>query len=197
MWRTKFGHFLLKRSFEMHPLLIVFIVCTAQICSSQDDAKPLSDTYKSCCGIEPVTFNVGKANVYVPNVFTPNGDGINDLFLPTINSEVKALINFTIINVAGDTVLFNRRDVILTDPKSFAWDGKRYDGKQHVGPFKYGMAVYNKNNELGIVEGKGCVIPCTPEMAVFRSKEGCFYPIQAGKEGTLDKSINTAEKGCF
>jgi len=47
------------------------------------------------------------------------------------------------------------------------------------------------------LEGQACAIICGAEAKVFKSKEGCYYPAQAGKSGKLDKSIASAEKDCF
>jgi len=61
--------------------------------------------------------HVGKrTGVYVPNTFTPNGDGVNDMFGPITRGISDDLYNFKIFNRWGE-VLFN------TDVPNKAWDG--------------------------------------------------------------------------
>lgn len=64
-------------------------------------------TFFDICGarnllIETTAFNC-ECDVYVPNSFTPNGDGINDLFGPAINCDVDEF-TFYIVNRWGEEV---------------------------------------------------------------------------------------------
>ncbi len=59
-------------------------------------------------------------DIFIPNAFTPNGDGTNDLFKPSGNVD---LTSFKVFNRWGE-MLYS-----ADDPKDvFAWDGK-YNGK--------------------------------------------------------------------
>ncbi len=62
--------------------------------------------------------------VYLPNSFTPNGDGHNDLFYPR-GSAVKNIKSFRIYNRWGE-LLFSRSNFPLNDITN-AWDGS-YEG---------------------------------------------------------------------
>jgi gliding motility-associated-like protein len=64
--------------------------------------------------------------VYFPNAFTPNGDGINDFFLPFDNGDVGNIPFFKIFDRWGGVVfqIFNTRP----NDFSLAWDGT-VDGK--------------------------------------------------------------------
>ena len=57
--------------------------------------------------------------IYIPNIFSPNADGINDFFLPYANAIKN--IYFTVFNRWGEKV-FESKDA------SFGWDGN-YKGK--------------------------------------------------------------------
>ena len=189
----------MKHTLQLSILLLYLFI--AQACVAQNSAEPdqvLPEGYQSCCGTEPVTFKNGKTSIYVSNVFTPNGDGINDTFLPSINSEVLTLVNFTILTPGKDTVLYHTLFVDVSRMKEYAWNGKNWhNGIVYSGPFVYGMEVMDRDEKPYVVEGMACSIPCKKEMQVFKTKEGCYYPAQAGKNGDLDTRLSNAEKDCF
>lgn len=58
--------------------------------------------------------------VFVPNTFTPDGDGLNDVFLPVINGEVEGSYRFWVFNRWGDIVFYS-------EELGKAWTGG-YDG---------------------------------------------------------------------
>ena len=62
-------------------------------------------------------------NIYVPNVFSPNGDGEND-FLAIYGSEsLSQTVNLFQVYDRWGSLLFERRDFGLNDVSS-GWDGK-------------------------------------------------------------------------
>lgn len=54
--------------------------------------------------------------IYVPNAFTPDGDGINDAFLPSLDGFAVREYNLTIWNRWGELIF-------ETNDESVAWDG--------------------------------------------------------------------------
>ena len=65
------------------------------------------------------TFSGGK--VSIPNAFTPNGDGHNDIFYIIGSQEVKIVKEFTVFNRWGQAI-FSVNNVPANDPK-FGWNG--------------------------------------------------------------------------
>ncbi|WP_439555634.1 hypothetical protein [Dyadobacter sp.] len=187
----------LKRTLPL--ILLSLFILKIESCTAQTEpAQPIPEGFKSCCGIEPVTFKSRKTSIYVPNVFTPNGDGINDTFAPFVNSEVLTLINFTILTPGKDTVLYHTTKFDISQMREYAWNGKNWNnGSVYSGPFVYGMEVMDQERKLSIVEGRACAIPCKKEMVVFKTKEGCFYAAQATNEGTVDGRKPNLEQDCF
>ncbi|MBK6901843.1 MAG: choice-of-anchor L domain-containing protein [Saprospirales bacterium] len=60
-------------------------------------------TEEGCEGAARISFRVNKqANVYVPNIFTPNGDGENDVFMIFAGNQVKEVKNFLVFNRWGN-----------------------------------------------------------------------------------------------
>jgi gliding motility-associated-like protein len=98
-----------------------------------------------CYASATVRVLVSQSEVYAPNIFSPNGDGINDEFLlysrPGSVARVRAL---TVFNRWGQPV-FHRSDFLPNDPK-FGWDG-RYGGT------KLDAGVYAWLAEIEMADG--------------------------------------------
>jgi gliding motility-associated-like protein len=65
------------------------------------------------------TFSGGRVNI--PNAFTPNGDGHNDIFYIIGSQDIKIVKKFTVFNRWGQAV-FSVNNVPANDPK-FGWNG--------------------------------------------------------------------------
>jgi gliding motility-associated-like protein len=65
---------------------------------------------------------VWNRKVYVPNVFSPNGDGSNDMFFPNSARNIKAVRYFRVFNRWGEKV-FENKDFQPNDPTE-GWNGK-------------------------------------------------------------------------
>lgn len=88
----------------------------------QQEYKILVTAPGGCITTDTLLVRVQAASaIYVPNVFTPNGDGQNDLLLPTTVATIKALRFFRVFNRWGK-MLFE------TTQKDKGWDG-RYNGQ--------------------------------------------------------------------
>ncbi|ULQ53804.1 CCXG family PEP-CTERM protein [Flavihumibacter fluvii] len=85
-----------------------------------------------------VRLNCSSDNVYIPNAFTPNNDGINEYFYP-MGKGVRSIKFFRIFNRFGQLV-FERKDIAIND-RSAGWDG-RYKGQNlPSGEFVYSLQV--------------------------------------------------------
>jgi len=60
-------------------------------------------------------------NYFVPNTFSPNGDGMNDVFYPRGNALTR-IAHMQIFNRWGQ-LIFDRRNFSANDA-SMGWDGK-------------------------------------------------------------------------
>ena len=88
----------------------------------------------------------------MPNTFTPNNDGINDLFQP-IGLVKKDLIQFRVFNRWGQEV-FN-----ATDMNSISWDG-RFMGVAQAKEVYLFVIEYKRSfdNQSTIIKGKVTLI---------------------------------------
>ncbi len=86
-------------------------------------------------------------NVFYPNAFTPNGDGINDLYLPVGKDVVD--FKLTIYNAWGE-------EVFKTQNIQYGWDGKVKGISAPIGTYIYRSSYSGfKNKRLVEFESKG------------------------------------------
>ncbi len=118
-----------------------------------------SVTATNPCGTTNATFNVNQleddCNVLVPNAFSPNGDGINDLFTPVLLSDSIIIEQMIVFNTYGE-ILFKG------DKNKFSWDGK-YQEELVQGNQNYYYLIYYTlpipgNNQKGKLSGSVYII---------------------------------------
>ncbi len=104
---------------------------------------------KSCVGYDSVFVTVYPGPEYhTPNAFSPNGDGLNDIFRP-IPSGITSTIWFKIFNRNGEMIYQSNKWM-------YGWDGNRNGNKQPPGTYVWIVKGYDRNNS--IVERKGTVL---------------------------------------
>ena len=98
----------------------------------------LQTTDKFGCGlIVPVEIRVNKENVkvYIPNIFTPNNDGVNDYVSIFSTQALKAISRFVIYDRWGNKI-FEASDI--SDLNSFqGWNGEFRDQPAISGVYAY------------------------------------------------------------
>ena len=178
-------------------IMVALVITTFNACAQKDSTTVIVKEYESCCGLDPVVVTINKSTLYIPNVFTPNGDGVNDRFIPVTNQGIFSIADYYLTDTAGVT-LYNRTVLNLIDGfEDNAWNGIDNNGKPYKGSFNYYFTVVTKAGEAKFVKGKACSIVCGPDASVFKTKDGCYYSTQATKDGTLDKTIPNKESDCF
>jgi hypothetical protein len=63
--------------------------------------------------------------VFAPNTFTPDGDDLNDVFLPVVNGELDGTYRFWVFNRWGEIVFY-------TEEVGKAWTGGHKDGDYYI-----------------------------------------------------------------
>lgn len=76
--------------------------------------------------------------LYIPNAFSPNGDGINDVFRPLILGDIQSF-NFQIFNRWGQLVF-------QTNKPGAGWDGRLGSARQDNNVFVW-VCVYQLNGQ--------------------------------------------------
>jgi gliding motility-associated-like protein len=125
------------------------INCPLPIANPQFTTKytvQVQDRY-GCKGMGEVTVQVicTGQNFFIPNTFSPNGDGSNDMFYPR-GTGLFRIKTLRIFNRWGQ-VVFERREFPVNDP-SYGWDG-RYKGKNpQADVYVYQVELLCSNGEL-------------------------------------------------
>lgn len=91
-----------------------------------------------------------EGKVFIPNTFTPNGDGKNDIFYPR-GRGVKIVLYFRVYNRFGQLV-YERTNFQLND-KTAGWDGTFKGQKLNPQVFVYATEMICDNNKIFKLSG--------------------------------------------
>ena len=95
------------------------------------------------------------ANLFIPNTFSPNGDGSNDVFYPR-GKGLERVKLLRIFNRWGE-VVFEKRDVPVNDPTA-GWNGT-FRGRQPMADvYIYQAEVFCENGEVIKLNGNIALI---------------------------------------
>ena len=107
-----------------------------------------------CRATDTVTvFVSADRDVYIPNTFTPNGDGRNDLFRVRSEFErgIDTIESFIVYDRWGGTV-FEQREIPPNDP-AYGWDGRKNGVPVQPGVYVYQVIVRYVDRERIIRSG--------------------------------------------
>ena len=82
--------------------------------------------------------------MYVPNTFTPNGDGKNDIFMPMVDGITE--YEFTIYNRWGQAIFH-------TDDHKRGWDGTINNDPSPIDTYVYQIKLMDVNNKFHMATG--------------------------------------------
>ena len=116
-------------------------------CLSQPVAPIITTTYSvtvtsldGCMDEDAMTlFLERNDDVYVPNVFSPNGDGVNDVVFISAGSSVKEILEFVVFDRWGNVV--HEDDHFKPNDASQAWNGTMKQKNLNPGVFAYKVIV--------------------------------------------------------
>lgn len=104
---------------------------------NRDDTFYIKGTnLTGCVTIVPVVANIIYDGIVIPNTFTPNGDGVNDLLTVLIDNSVR-IKSFKVFNKWGE-VIFTTTDVYNY------WDGTRRGEPLPVGVYYWMIDAIDK-----------------------------------------------------
>ncbi len=102
-----------------------------------------------------VTVLCNNANIFIPNTFSPNGDGMNDVFYVR-GKGISAIKNMTIFNRWG-AVVFQKQNPNINDALA-GWNGTFNNAPAAQDVFVYKVDVVCENNEIISLKGNVTLI---------------------------------------
>jgi gliding motility-associated-like protein len=128
-------------------------------CLSQPVAPIITTTYSvavtsldGCMDDDAMTLFLENDNdIYVPNIFSPNGDGINDVLVISAGSNVEQIQEFTVFDRWGNVVYTD--DHFEANDIGHAWDGTRKGRQMNPGVFAYKLIVQFSDGTQDVVYG--------------------------------------------
>lgn len=110
-----------------------------------------------CTISDQITFIVDRARpIFVPNAFSPNGDGINDTFTLYAGTSVDNIEQLRIFDRWGN-LLYDRKDFQANNP-DLGWDGSFRNQLLNPGVFTYVFEVLYMDGETGVISGEVALV---------------------------------------
>ena len=91
------------------------------------------------------------APIRIPNAFTPNGDGKNDIFYILGGSEVSRIKDFSVFNRWGQKI-FQRTDILPGDP-DLGWKGDYKGRAAPTGAYIYTVDILLEDGTSQLFSG--------------------------------------------
>ncbi len=134
--------------------------CLQDFCLTQTIAMPplpvqfrvmVIDTH-GCAGEARLVLNDDSTPaVYIPNVFTPNQDGVNDFFTVYGDEDVELVLEMRIFDRWGNLVFI--QDDFLPNVENYGWNGEFRSQPMNPAVFAYWARVLFRNGSEGFFKG--------------------------------------------
>ncbi|GEM_PF-3339759 len=94
-----------------------------------------------------------RPELYIPNIFSPNQDGINDIFtLSAPSSLVKMVLSFNVFDRWGNLV-YNIQNISSSNIHTLGWDGTFKGKPLNQGVFSYLLEIEFIDGEINVSKG--------------------------------------------
>lgn len=105
-----------------------------------------------CVDSDSLTVTViADQKTYIPNIFSPNGDGVNDLLSFRWGDSVSEITSFTIFDRWGNMVFLETN--VLPSGADVAWDGRWKGELMNSGVYTYKLEVLYRNGDQEVRYG--------------------------------------------
>ncbi|MDA9773437.1 gliding motility-associated C-terminal domain-containing protein [Saprospiraceae bacterium] len=145
---------------------IMSVSIFAFIATSVEEPEIEFTPITSCCQNDPVIADVGSGKIFIPTIFTPDGNGLNDFFQIVADDNIARIDSFSIITDDAPFRIFWRTNVEDIIPEN-GFDGL-VQGRQGASTFNYFVRVTSIDNVTLDFEGIVCSVPCFEDAILNR-----------------------------
>lgn len=171
--------------------IIVFITCIISMISCKED-KP---NFSNCCCTAPLQASLDTGRIFIPNVFTPNNDGYNDILTVFASDGIKEVNSFIIKKTNGD-VVFEAENFSPND-SSEGWGRISFEDEFVAGFFEYEVTVTSVLDQTATFTGNVCSYMCNDEGFPTSVLGDCGFGTQHDGLGNWDTNAPQLEEDCF
>ncbi|MGB1206846.1 MAG: hypothetical protein ACPG5B_14450 [Chitinophagales bacterium] len=197
-YTIKLPHFNFQNKWAVNSLLCISFVAFTATSQDEDGFIEPESLISLACTSAPFEAQVGNGNIFIPTIFTPDGNGINDFFQISADSNILQIDTFTIIHFTSfDTVFhqLNISDIIPTN----GFDGVVNDTIR-AGYYAYVIVVTSDNGVSQSFTGELTSIPCQDTLGLPRPQnlDNCAFSTQHDFINGYDSTIESNEAlDCF
>jgi len=153
--------------------------------------------FEGCCETAALEVTLDTGSVYIPNLITPNDDGVND-YLSLFCSPGIEIINSFIVKNTENQLIFSNTDLPPYAILSSSWDAKDTDGNPLHGVFNVEVIVTSVLGSSKTLNLKVCSHPCDGTGSLIENgTTNCNVGGQHDGLGGLDVNRPKNESGCF
>lgn len=112
------------------------------------------DTLTECIASSTIQLLVDRRpRLFLPTAFSPNGDGVNDMFYPFAGNDVRTVSDFRIFGRFGDLV-FERGGEFAPNNADSGWDGRVGGQLAAIGVYVYTATVSFFDGRVETINGE-------------------------------------------
>jgi hypothetical protein len=186
----------LNHQWQLNSVLMLAVF--AFVATSQDKPYLYDPTITTCCQDAPFESNVGNGNFFIPTIFTPDGNGINDLFQVSADANILKIDTFLVFDVTNGDTVFYQTDITDIVPEN-GFDGVYQDT---IVAAQYGYTIWltSEDQQRRAVSGLVCCIPCVDPLNIAEPMNisNCAFASQHNFITGYDSSADSGENlDCF
>lgn len=180
--------------YSVLPLAVVLFIAT----SMDEDLFP-GPGIDVCCLNGFTLDTLSNGQVYIPSAFTPDADGINDLFRVIVDTGITQIDTLRITELMNRNVVFTAVNINRDAAGTSGWDGS-VSGVINPQQVEYEVWVTATDGSRRRYLGFACSLPCREPtgLPVPTGLDACRFPNQVDASGFFDASEDNGELlDCF
>ncbi len=167
---------------------LLFVATLIMISSCNSDQEESECLLCECCNTSHTNTGLSMGiNYYVPNIFSPNSDGVNDYFGVYPKDELES-VGFSIFK-ENNLIAFQDSS---TNQKYWFGIKNNDNGEIHEGLFTYEFYVQSSQGN-DTIRGTACAFICIPEEGDEPDFFSCSWPTQHDGDGGFDPGLSSSE----